>query len=76
MPRRIFTVTGMSLFEASVTAALTIEANSSDFHGRAEPPPRRVTFGTGQPKFMSMWSQRSSSTSIRTAAPVVTGSTE
>lgn len=76
MPRRIFTVTGMSFLAASVTAALTMEANSSAFHGRAEPPPRRVTLGTGQPKFMSMWSQRSSSTSMRTAAPVVTGSTE
>jgi hypothetical protein len=24
------------------------------FTGIAAPPPRRVTFGTGQPKFMSM----------------------
>ena len=49
--------------------------NSPIFQGSAAPPPLRVTLGTGQPKFRSMWSARSSSTSIRTAAPTVTGST-
>ena len=53
MPMRVFTVTGTSGPAAS-TAALTIRVNSSVFHGRTPPPPRRVTFGTGQPKFRSM----------------------
>ena len=53
MPLRIFTDTGTRPSAAS-TAALTIDANRSFFHGRALPPPLRVTFGTGHPKFMSM----------------------
>ena len=35
----------------------------------------RVTLGTGQPKFRSMWSARSSSAIMRTALPTVAGST-
>ena len=54
MPLRIFTVTGMPAFEASRTAVETIEVNRSIFHGNAEPPPFRVTLGTGQPKFRSI----------------------
>ena len=49
--------------------------NRSRFHGSAEPPPLRVTFGTGQPKLRSMWSARSSATSIRTASAMIAGST-
>ena len=75
MPLRIFTVTGIPPREASVTAVVTMASNRSCFHGRAEPPPLRVTLGTGQPKLRSMWSARSSSTSIRTAWPMVIGST-
>ena len=73
MPLRILTVTGRPF--ACRTAWATIAANRSRFHGRAEPPPLRVTLGTGQPKFRSMWSARSSSASMRTAAPTVPGST-
>ena len=43
--------------------------------GNAEPPPLRVTFGTGQPKLRSTWSARSSATIIRTAAATTAGST-
>ena len=75
MPLRILMVSGTLPLEASLTAVWTIEVKRSIFHGRAEPPPRRVTLGTGQPKLRSMWSARSSSTSIRTAWPTVTGST-
>ena len=75
MPLRILMVSGTLPLDASLTAVCTIDVNRSIFQGRAEPPPRRVTLGTGQPKFRSMWSARSSSTSIRTAAPTVTGST-
>ena len=57
------------------TASLRIAASRSRFHGSAAPPPLRVTLGTGQPKFKSIWSARSSSTRIRTAAPTVAGST-
>src|SRR5690606_23841076 len=53
----------------------TMSRNRSDFHGSAAPPPLRVTFGTGQPKFMSMWSARSSATSIVTASRITIGST-
>ena len=48
-------------------------------HGSAEPPPLRVTLGTGQPKFRSTCAGRvpatPSSTSISTARPTVAGST-
>ncbi len=75
MPLRILTVNGTLPLDAACTAARTIAVKSSLFHGSAAPPPLRVTLGTGQPKFMSMWSARSSSTSMRTAAPTVAGST-
>src|SRR5450759_5998564 len=75
MPLRILTVTGTSYAVASLTALLTIARNRSVFHGRAAPPPLRVTLGTGQPKLRSMLSARSALTSIRTAAPTVAGST-
>ena len=75
MPLRILTVTGTFPREASWTAVRTIAVNRSVFQGRAEPPPRLVTLGTGQPKFRSMWSARSSSTTIRTACPTWTAST-
>ncbi len=76
MPMRIFTVTGTSYGAASRTTARTMPRNRSVFHGSAEPPPLRVTLGTGQPKLRSMWSARSSVTSIRAARPAVAGSTE
>ena len=73
MPLRIFTVTGIG--PAARTVASTIERNSSSFHGRAAPPPLRVTFGTGHPKFMSMWSVSPSPTRNRVASAAVAGST-
>ncbi len=75
MPIRIFTVTGTPAGAATRTAWATIAVNRPSFQGRAEPPPLRVTLGTGQPKLRSMWSARSSSTSSRTAAATVPGST-
>ena len=67
---RILTVTGISRparspasFEARTTAPTRSE-NRSRFQGRAAPPPFFVTLGTGHPKFRSMWSVRSRSTSI------------
>jgi hypothetical protein len=75
MPLRIFTVTGTPEGLAASTAADTIRANSRRRHGSAAPPPLRVTFGTGQPKFMSMWSASPLSATIRTAAATVAGST-
>ena len=74
MPLRIFTVTGTRP-SAAATASATTARNRSRFHGSAEPPPLRVTLGTGQPKFRSTWSARSSSTTIRTAAAMMAGST-
>ncbi len=73
MPFRILTVTGKP--SAATTALRISDPNRRRFHGSAEPPPLRVTFGTEQPKFRSMWSARSSSTIIRTAAAVMSGST-
>ena len=75
MPIRILTVTGMPAGRGGSTAVRTIASNSRRLYGRADPPPLRVTFGTGQPKLRSMWSARSSSTTIRTACPTTTGST-
>ena len=54
MPLRILTVTGTPAGLAARTACATIAANRSSFHGRAAPPPLRVTLGTGQPKLRSM----------------------
>ncbi|SRX84033.1 hypothetical protein MPP7335_05822 [Mycolicibacterium parafortuitum] len=68
-------MTGISVPSVALTAAATIWPNSLRLYGSAAPPPRRVTFGTGQPKFMSMWSARFSSTIIFAAAYVLTGST-
>src|SRR6478609_5243531 len=73
MPLRILMVTGRS--PACATASRRIARRSGLLYGRADPPPLRVTLGTGQPKFRSMWSARSSSTIMRTALPTVTGST-
>ncbi len=52
MPLRILIVSGLS--PAAFTARSTISRNSEVFHGRAAPPPRRVTLGTGHPKLRSM----------------------
>ncbi len=73
MPLRIFMVTGRS--PAPLTASRRMARSRFRLYGRAEPPPLRVTFGTGQPKFRSMWSARSSSAIMRTALPTVAGST-
>ena len=54
MPTRIFTVTGIPYLFALFTAASTIAENNLLLNGNAAPPPRRVTLGTGQPKFKSM----------------------
>src|SRR5699024_12064822 len=43
-------VTGMLARSASFTAPWIMAVNNSIFHGRADPPPLRVTLGTGQPK--------------------------
>ncbi len=73
MPLRIFIVTGRS--PAPVTASRKIARKRLRLNGSAEPPPLRVTLGTGQPKLRSMWSARSSSAIMRTALPTVAGST-
>ena len=77
MPMRVLTVTGTSL--AARTADRTMSRNSTRRQGSAEPPPLRVTLGTGQPKLRSMCAGRvpatCSSTSISTARPTVAGST-
>ena len=67
--------TALTAASLARTASVRIAASRSSFHGSAAPPPLRVTLGTGQPKFKSTWSARSSSTRIRTAAPTVAGST-
>ena len=72
MPLRIFTVTGS--VPALRTASRRIARNRFRLYGSAEPPPRRVTLGTGQPKLRSTWSARSSSAIMRTALPTITGS--
>ena len=54
MPMRIFTVTGIPNGFAASTAAPTIALKRLRLYGSAAPPPLRVTFGTGQPKFISM----------------------
>ena len=74
MPLRILTVTGTRP-SAAATAPATTSRNRSRFQGSAEPPPLRVTLGTGQPKLRSTWSARSSVTTIRTAAAMMAGST-
>ena len=76
MPLRILTVTGTPYgAAASHRGADDGRGTGRVFHGSAAPPPLRVTLGTGQPKLRSMWSARSSVTSMRTAAPTVAGST-
>jgi hypothetical protein len=51
----------------------TRRASRRGFQVSAAPPPVRVTFGTGQPKFMSMCSTPSA-TSARAISPTSTGS--
>ena len=75
MPLRILMVTGTPYGLAASTAARTMSVKSCRFQGSAAPPPLRVTLGTGQPKFRSTWSARSSPAMILTAAPTVAGST-
>ena len=58
---------------AAATAARTMSRSSARCTGSAEPPPLRVTLGTGQPKFMSTWSTPISPTRNRTASPSVWG---
>ena len=72
VPFRNFTVTGTSPERS--TAARTMASNRRGFNGMAAPPPRRVTLGIGQPKFMSTWSTRPSPTSMSTARPMLSGS--
>ena len=60
---------------AASTAAETICENKVCLYGSADPPPRLVTLGTGQPKFKSIWSAKFSSINIFTAMPVTRGST-
>ena len=67
---RIFTVTGIPNGFALSTAALTISRNRFRLKGSAAPPPLRVTFGTGQPKFISIWSAKFSRPIIFTASPM------
>src|SRR3546814_9871453 len=67
-------VTGMS--PAAVTADRMMLRSSARRTGSADPPPLRVTLGTGQPKFMSTWSTPISPTRKRTASPSVRRSEE
>ena len=74
MPMRNLHVTGMPYSPAAATAERTIARNKLRFTGTAAPPPRRVTLGAGQPKFMSMWSTRPSRPSLWIAAASIAGS--
>ena len=73
-PMRNLQVTGMPCGVASATAARMMARIRLRFTGTAAPPPLRVTFWAGQPKFMSMWSTRSLRHSSRTARPTNSGS--
>ena len=76
MPLRILIVSGMPTGFAASTACSTMRPNSLRRQGSAEPPPRRVTLGTGQPKLRSMWSASPSSADHAAPRPAVTsGST-
>ena len=75
MPTRNFTVNGAPYGSAAATDAATMSANSRRLYGNAAPPPLRVTFATGQPKFASTWSARPSPRTILTASRMVFGST-
>ena len=54
MPMRNFAVTGIPYGVAALTAARMMARNRLGLAGTAAPPPLRVTFCAGQPKFMSM----------------------
>ena len=56
MPILNLHVMGMPNGAPAFTAAVTMARSSCRFTGTAAPPPRRVTFGAGQPKLRSMWS--------------------
>ena len=73
-PMRNFIVTGTPAGAAAATHERTMARSSARFTGSAAPPPRRVTFGAGQPKLRSTWSTRPSPTSRRTASPSTAGS--
>ena len=75
MPTRNFAVTGTPCGDAAATHAATMFANSRRLYGSAAPPPRRVTFATGQPQLVSMWSASPSPMMILTASRMVAGST-
>ena len=74
MPMRNLQVTGTPNGSAAATAAAMMARVRLRFTGTAAPPPLRVTFVAGQPKFMSMWSAASCSHSARTARPTNSGS--
>src|SRR4029079_4229822 len=67
-------VTGTSYGVAAATADRRISASSPRFHGRAPPPPLRVTLGTGQPKLRSTWCTPYSAQRISVAFPTYDGS--
>ena len=72
---RIFAVTGMPAGSHTATTRWMSSVKMSVFQGKAEPPPRRVTLGTGQPKFRSTWSAMLPSTTIFAACSVMEGFT-
>ena len=67
-------VMGTPYGSAAFTAAAIIARVRLRFTGTAAPPPLRVTFVAGQPKFISMWSAISCSHNARTALPTKSGS--
>ena len=69
MPLRVFMVTGTAYGSAALTALVRISPSSRRFHGSAPPPPLRVTLGTGQPKFRSMWATPYSAQRLSAALP-------
>ena len=75
MPTRIFAVTGMPAGSHTATTRWMSSVKMSVFQGKAEPPPRRVTLGTGQPKFRSTWSAMLPSITIFAACSVMEGFT-
>jgi hypothetical protein len=67
-------VTGTWYGAAAATAPRRMARSRLGLAGTAAPPPLRVTFAAGQPKFMSMWSTRPSAHTLRMASPSITGS--
>ena len=69
MPLRVFIVTGTPYGSAALTAAVEDVAEQPPLPRQRPSPPLRVTLGTGQPKFRSMWATPYSAQRISAALP-------